>query len=214
MKGLLRNNFYSMGANLQLAFAMALAFVFVPLVIGKESIVTIILAMQAFVFIANTGTALNMDMTSKWSNFEITLPVRRKDIIKARYISFMLLILCGIFMSALTSFLTVFVFGTLSIDTVIFGFAFGVSLSLVTSSFMYPIMLKIGTDKNELIVFISAGIAAALFHTALKIMTPFVPDNFIIDENSLIGIIFTLLSLGLFIVSYFVSLAIYKKKEF
>ena len=95
-----------MGANLQLAFGISFVLVFIPLVSGEESIVSMVLAMQSFMFIANSGTALNTDVTSKWSNFEITLPVTRGDIVKARYISFLILILCGVFMSAFTSFLT------------------------------------------------------------------------------------------------------------
>ena len=132
-----------------------------------------VLAMQSFMFVANIGTALNTDVTSKWSNFEITLPVRRVDIVKARYLSFLILILCGVFMSALTSFLTVFVFKKLSADALIFGLSFGVSLSLLTSSFMYPIMLKIGTEKNEIIIFACAGIAAVLFLVVLRLAAPF-----------------------------------------
>lgn len=213
MKGLLRNNFYSMGTNLQVSFGISLILVFIPLLIGEDSIVSMVLAVQSFVFIANVGTALNTDITSKWSSFEITLPVKRKDIIKARYISFLVLIFCGIIMSALTSFLTVFVFKTLSADTIIFGFAFGVSLSLLTSAFMYPVMLKIGTEKNELIIFICAGIATALFLMVIRITAPFVSDNFIISKKSLIGIIFASFSLALFMLSYFVSLTIYKRKE-
>lgn len=213
MKGLLRNNFYSMGTNLQLAFGISFVLVFLPIVLARENIVVMVLAMQSFMFNANIGTALNIDITSKWSNFEITLPVKRSDIIKARYISFILLTLCGIFMSVLTSFFMFLVYESLSVDAIIFGFSFGVSLSLITSSLMYPIMLKIGTEKNEIIIFICAAVAVILFLRVLKIATPFVSDKFIIDGKALIGIIFLLISIGLFIISYFVSLTIYKKKE-
>lgn len=213
MKGLLRNNFYSMGTNLQLSFVISFVLIFIPLVLGEENIVPMVLSMQSFMFIANIGTALNTDITTKWSNFEITLPIKRKDIIKARYTSFLMLIMCGVFMSAVTSFLTAIVFETFTIDALIFGFAFGVSLSLLTSSFMYPIMLKFGTEKNEIIIFICAGIATALFLIVLKITAPFVSDNFIMNGKSLIGIIFTLVSIGVFILSYFVSLTMYKRKE-
>lgn len=213
MKGLLRNNFYSMGTNIQLSFVISLVLLFVPLVIGEENIIPMVLAMQSFMFIANIGTALNTDITTKWSNFEITLPIKRKDIINARYTSFLMLILCGVFMSVLTSVLCIFVFKTFSIDAIIFGLVFGISLSLLTSSIMYPIMLKIGTEKNEIIIFISAGIAVALFLIVLKISAPFVSDSFIINRKSLIGIIFTLFSVMVFIISYFVSLTMYKRKE-
>ena len=116
-------------------------------------------------------------------------------------------------MSAFTSFLTVFVFKKLSADALIFGLSFGVSLSLLTSSFMYPIMLKIGTEKNEIIVFACAGIATALFMVVLRLAAPFARQNSAISAKSLVGIIFALVSIGFFVISYFVSLGIYKRKE-
>lgn len=213
MKGLLRNNFYSMSTNLQLSFFVAFVLIFFPMIISEKSIISVILAVQSCIFIVNIGTALNTDTTSKWSNFEITLPVKRNDIITARYISFLLLILCGILMSAITSILTVVVFKTVSINTIIFGFTFGISLSLLTASFMYPIMLKIGTEKNELIILICAAIAATLFRILLRFMTPFLPDNLIMNQNSLGGIILTVASMVVFILSYFVSRLIYQRKE-
>lgn len=213
MKGLLRNNFYSMGSNLQLSFGIAFVLIFVPLFIGEDNIVAMVLGMQSFMFIANIGTTLNTDITSKWSNFEITLPVKRNDIIAARYISFLVLILCGVVMSGFTSFLTVMIFEKMSIDIIIYGFAFGVSISLITSALMYPIMLKIGTEKNEMIIFICAGIAVALFLSVLRIAAPFVPRDIGISGRSVVGIISVVVSIVVFVLSYFVSRGMYQRKE-
>lgn len=213
MKGLVRNNFYSMATNLQLAFAIAFILIFAPSVLGDVRILSMVLAVQSFMFVANTGSALNVDITSKWSNFELAMPVRRRDIVTARYISFGLLTLLGIFMSALTLLLTAFVFKTLIADDLIFGFACGVSLSLITASLMHPIMLKFGTEKNELIICICAGIAAGLFFIVFRISRPFIPNNLMISRQSVVGLVFVVFAMILFIVSYMVSLAIYKRKE-
>lgn len=213
MKGLLRNNFYSMGTNLQISFGLTLILAFVPLILGDENSIAMVLAMQSFMFIANIGTSLHTDVTSKWNQFEITLPVKRSDVIKTRYLSFLILILCGIFMSVFTVLLSSFVFKTLSASGIIFGYAFGISLSLITAGFMYPIMLKIGTEKNELVIIICAGIAAVLFQVFLTIAAPFVPDNGIMNERAMLAVIFALFSIGLFLLSYFVSLSMYQRKE-
>lgn len=213
MKGLLRNNFYSMGTNLQLSFGLTFFLAFVPLILGEEKSIAMVLAMQAFMFIANIGTSLHTDVTSKWNSFEITLPVKRSDVIKTRYLSFLILILCGIFMSMLTVLLSSFVFQDLDINGIIFGYAFGIAISLTTAGFMYPIMLKIGTEKNELIIIICAGIAAVLFQIFLRLAAPLVPDDGNINQRAMLAVIVAFISIGLFVISYFVSRAMYQKKE-
>lgn len=213
MKGLVRNNFYSMETNLQLAFGISVILIFAPIIAGGESIFSIVLAIQSFIFVGNIGAALNVDVSSKWSNFELTMPVKRTDIVKAKYISFVFLILCGVFMSALTSLLSAFVIKTVSVDSIIWGVSFGVSLSFIATSLMYPAMLKLGTEKNELILMICAGLAATLIIFILKISIPFFSDNLIISRQSLAGLVSALFSIILFIISYVVSLTIYKRKD-
>lgn len=215
MRGLLRNNFYTMGTNLQLAFGISFILMFVPIIVG-DSVISMILGMQSFMFIANIGSALNIDVTSKWSRFEVTMPVKRNDIVKARYISFIILISCGVLMSTLTVLLSVSLLETITVDAITFGFSFGVSFSLITSSLMYPAMLKIGTEKNELIIFICAGIAVALFLLVLFAVSPLIPimpTSLSVGKQTIIGISFFMLAVIIFICSYFISLRMYKKKE-
>ncbi len=213
MRGLVRNNFYSLGSNLQLSFVVATFLMFVPIVIGEETLIPMVLAIQSFIFIANSGSALNVDITSKWSNFEITLPVKRSDIVKARYISFSVLLLFGLFFSVITSIFTAFVFQTISVNTLASGIMFGVSLSLITAALMYPIMLKIGTEKNEIIIFICAGIAVGIYMLIVLMLSPFSNEAVPFREKPLVNIVCTISAVVLFYVSYFVSLAMYKRKE-
>ena len=68
MKGLIRNNFYAMEGNLMISFIMAAALVFTPLFVKNATIYPMIIAVQVFLFVVNTGTALHADEVAKWNN--------------------------------------------------------------------------------------------------------------------------------------------------
>lgn len=61
MIGLIRNNFYSMESNLMISLILAAALGFSPLIISDGAIYPVIIAVQIFLFVANTGTALHAD---------------------------------------------------------------------------------------------------------------------------------------------------------
>ena len=84
-----------MASNIQLSFIIAAVMALVPIVFREDMLLSMILAVQIFIFVVNTGTSLRVDETSKWSKFELTLPVRRHTIVRAKYVTFVLLILMG-----------------------------------------------------------------------------------------------------------------------
>ncbi len=88
MKGLIRNNLYSMGGNLRVTLLIAVFLAFFPLLLKESSMIPIIFSIQIFLFVANTGTSLRVDESSKWNKFELTLPIKRRTIIGAKYVSF------------------------------------------------------------------------------------------------------------------------------
>lgn len=120
MKGLIRNNFYSMESNLIISFIMATALVFMPLFIKNIMIYPVIIAVQIFLFVVNTGTALHADNVAKWDKFELTLPIKRCMIIGAKYITFMLLILLGLVMGLCTT-ICIYFLGNHGVLSLYFG---------------------------------------------------------------------------------------------
>ena len=212
MRGLVRNNIYSMASNIQLSFIIAAVMALVPIVFREDMLLSMILAVQIFIFVVNTGTSLRVDETSKWSKFELTLPVRRRTIVRAKYVTFVLLILMGI----LTSLLTLAVCSALgmSIDPVMvtYSYGFGLTLAITSTALMYPVMLKIGTEKNEMIVFFSGFAAVGIMLLLAAILAPFTEGMQI--RHPLVGTVSTCTAFVLFIISYFVSVRIHRKKEF
>lgn len=212
MKGLIRNNFYSMESNVKISFIIALFLSVVAFFVEHSSFIQMIIAMQVFVFIVNVGTSLHADVVSKWNKFEVTLPVTYNDIIKAKYISFAILFLFGVVMGSITAISVCVTSGFSNIPSVLYGYEFGFTLAATTAGIMYPLMLKIGTEKNELIMILSGIASIGLLVFISAILTPLTGEMNM--KHSLVGIVSTISSLAIFIISYFVSVRIYRHKEF
>ncbi len=212
MKGLIRNNFYSMENNIKISFIIALFLSVVSFFVKHSAFIQMIIAMQLFIFIVNAGTSLHADVVSKWNKFEFTLPVKYNEIIKAKYISFVILFLLGIVMGSITAISVFATSGFLNIQAIIYGYEFGLTLSATTTGIMYPLMLKTGTEKNELIMILSAIVSVGLLVLVSAVLTPLTGEMNI--KHPLVGIVSTIVALVIFVGSYFVSVKIYRHKEF
>lgn len=212
MKGLIRNNFYSMEGNLKISFSIAIFLSVVSFFVKNSAFIQMIIAMQIFVFTVNVGTSLHADVLSKWNKFERTLPIKCSDIVKAKYFSFAMLFLFGIIMGNITAISIYITSGFSNIQFVLYGYAFGITLATTTAGIMYPLMLKIGTDKNEMILLLSMIVAIGLLVLVAAALSPLTGEMNM--RHPIVGIVSTMIALIIFISSYFVSVKIYQNKEF
>lgn len=77
---------------------------------------------------------------------------------------------------------------------------------------MYPLMLKIGTEKSEIIMILSAIAAVGLLILLSAILKPLTGEMNM--KHPLVGIVSAIVAVVIFIASYFVSVKIYQHKEF
>lgn len=212
MNGLIRNNFYAMESNLKISFLMAAVLVFSPLIIKNATVYPMIIAMQIFLFVANTGTALHADEVAKWNKFERTLPVKRNAIIGAKYITFAVLILCGLSIGFCTALCIRLTGQTWDFLSVLWGFEYGLGLSIISVSLMYPIILKIGTEKNELILLLSTFAAVGFMCLVAAALSPVTGEMNL--QHPFVGITSIFIALLMFPLSFVASVNIHKNKEF
>jgi hypothetical protein len=212
MKGLLANNFYSTQENIRLSLIIALVVAIGSFFLKEASFIPMIIAIQIFVFATNLGTSLKMDAASKWNKFEITLPVTRRNIISAKYISFLFLILIGI----ATSLITVAfqgLWGELNSKMIISGYGYGLQLSFSTIAIVYPLILKLGAEKSETLMFAAAGLSFGLRLLVWYLL--YLSDKTINFKSSIIVDYVSLaLALVMFVLSYLLSVRIHQNKEF
>lgn len=212
MTGLIRNNFYSMESNIKLSFLLSVVIAAVPCLTGSQKMLSTMVAVQILLFVVNTGSSLQADEAAKWNKFEITLPVERRTIIGAKYITMAVLVFLGLIMGGLTTLLTGMTGMDIKPAYVIWGFGFGLSLSLTSVAFMYPAMLKLGTEKSEMIICISAFCAVGIINIIGVVLSPIIGSwNY---QHPVKGVALTIISFGLYLLSYAVALGIHRRKEF
>ncbi len=215
MRGLIRNNFYMVSGSITAGIIAS----FAAMILGaltNETVVYSIMGGQIGGFGALAATAIQKDAASKWSRFELTMPVKRSDVIKARYISFLLFILIGFILAVMTVVVHGVTINVVSGEMVDFErigyvFTFGVAFALSIPTFMVPLVLIFGADKNEILLFVSAGIGLALFIGSSAIIALSLPIEY--NTNLIFRGGYLLLSIVMLSISYRVSLMIYKKKE-
>lgn len=216
MKGLIRNNFYnvegSLKATILIGFiamiAIAIAGIYFP---NNNALIAGIIGGLLGAFGGLAGTAIQKDAASKWNKFELTMPLSRGDVIKARYISFVLYILLGIFMAILSVLLFYIVTGSVNPERMSYGFVFGISFAMSIPTFMMPLILIFGTDKNEVILMASMIIGISLFLVSSVILAPFLRD--FSNAALVFRLGYIIFSIVLFAASYLLSLLLYKRKE-
>lgn len=216
MKGLIRNNFYSVEGSLKTTIFTCLiamlAIVFVGIYLpNNDMLIAGIIGGVLGAFGALAGTAMQKDGASKWNKFELTMPVSRGDVIKARYISFVLYILIGTFMAAFSALLFYLVTGSVNPERMGYAFAFGISFAMSIPTFMMPLILIFGTDKNDVLLMLSIVIGLGLFFVSSAVVTPFLKD--FSNVNLVFRLGYTLFSIVLFAASYLLSVSLYKRKE-
>ncbi|MBO3445844.1 ABC-2 transporter permease [Clostridium sp. CCUG 7971] len=218
MKGLIRNNFYSVGSALKwnIAFCIVVNF---AVIIGAEkitnndTILTILIVGQIINFTGLAGTALQKDNTSNWSKYERTLPVKIRYITMARYISFIIFSIIGVLFTTLTVvLLSVISAQPMNLEKVGYGYSFGVTYSLLVPALLYPLVLKFGADKVNTLLLTSTGIMLFLFNGGSVILTPYLIN--LNNANMIYRVGWIVISAIMLIFSYFISLSIYKRKEF
>ncbi|GFI23651.1 hypothetical protein IMSAGC011_02441 [Lachnospiraceae bacterium] len=202
MKGLFKNNFLSVWTNAKIFLLFMFAMGIVVTIIPNQT------WQMYFIIIGIAGLAVNAatienEFSSKWEKYKLTLPIKRIDIIKSLYINQLLWIMIGVFFVGITIALSYLLHGVPleqfeSISGVV---VIGISISLTMGAIFIPMIYLAGKDKTIVFLIISllcaVGIAAMLFNIPLF-------GSFILIGCSIL----------LFIVSFPLTVSIFKKKEY
>lgn len=211
MKGLFLNNLYSSIGNIKLFLIIVFTVAAAVLATGNPT------AQELFVYITITALSINAvvssrkDAVSNWDKFEITMPVRRKDVIRSKYLTYVFWLAVGVVIALVISVVTMLIHGNRNL---LYGmsnfysiFVLGVGISLFTGALFFPIAYIAGIDKSETILIISVLMAIGLAVLILNMLNQFFSG---FDVRMGIFVIFYIL---FFAVSYLLTLGIYEKKE-
>lgn len=214
MKGLLKNNFLAVYANVKTFSAfMIMLGIFAAAVISPSLLIGYaLLSIVGFSVIA--VTSIKKEFVSKWGKYKLTLPVKRANIVKSYFISQLIWLIVGTGFAGAGISLSWFLHGCPfdnRIDT-LSVFALGISVSLLTGAFFFPLFYIGGEEKGEVSLVISflcgVGIVLGIISALNLYFTPGITA--VLLGAALLMICASLL----FALSYPVTVRIYRKREY
>lgn len=214
MKGLLKNNFFAVCSNVKVfSLFMLILGIFVVAVISQPLLIGYVL-LGIVGFSINAITSIKKEYISKWGKYKLTLPIKRADIIKSHFISQLIWLLVGAFFAGLSISLSWMLHGCPfdnSIDTISI-FALGISISLFTGAFFFPLFYLGGEERSDVFLIISLLCGGGIAFMIISLL------NFYLDPGLttiLLGATILLIcSLLIFALSYSLTIDIYNKKEY
>ena len=217
MKGLIIKDLCVLKNQMKTLLLVLLFFIIISIV-NEDA--TFILFLIPFYMIMILITTFNYDEFNKWESYCNSLPLSRKEIVKAKYILFNAASLIILILGVLGSFIIPnFIENTTfeSIFASIIGVAFAIYLVI---SLLIPFYYKFGSQRGRIMLFLCVTILALLIGviTSLDIFNNIELMSIINNLNNLsLGVFISLLLLIVIIImsiSYFISVRIYYNKEF
>ena len=151
-------------------------------------------------------TAMAYDERSKWDRYALTMPISRKNMVMSRYLLGLIFLIVAFVLSMLVN-MVISNMKTAENTLVVLG---GFSTGLMLMSVIFPLLFKFGVEKGRIfmMIVIFIPVAALMMISKLGISMP--------DEEIIKSVIYLSPIIGavIFLISIYVSLWIYKKKEF
>lgn len=212
MKGLLKKDLYS-----------ALNYRFTLLILGGIGLVNtifskdggnILCSLISMAFMMSSLTPFSYDESAQWDKYAVTLPVSRKQIVASRYLYLLLSSCAGLIVSIA---IRLFFFFTTPNINLTFSIAVSTAVILfflISYCLSFPLIYKLGIEKARFFTIVTymiplvavIGLLAAVDNIQALL---FAPGTLLLLLFA--GVVFTAIC---FIVSYYISVAIYNKKEF
>lgn len=211
MKALLLKDFFTIKKQLKWIIFIILFFIVFSFISGDG----MLLLTLAFVFgTVQVSSMFTYDEMSRFDQFVNTMPVKRENIILSKYVLTVLLTIgINIIIIPIVAFHNMNKPTDLPIDLVAI-FCIFISLTIFLSSITLPFYVKFGSQKGRIIMFAVVFIPIFLIGVIAKRIEN-VLNNFTSFETlNTIAYLSPIVSCFLLVVSYFISAAIYKNKEF
>jgi hypothetical protein len=219
MSGLLKNSFYGALGSAKILLVFFLAAGVALLISGNAAILMLygFITATAFSFVAVSG--IRREAATKWNKYELTAPVRRKDIVECRYINHIIWIGAGILLSGIFIGLTVFFHGNTyfyyEVRDPLTLFCVNAATALFMGALFYPAVYFFGTDRSEIIIIISVlGAIGLTLGTMWAINAGHDFSSLSDPEYFLCMAIYMAVAIASFFLSYFLTNFIYRKKEY
>ncbi len=157
MKGLLKNNFFTVWANAKM-FSVFMLIIGVFIVAVRSQSFQIGYVMIGIVgFSVNAVAVVKNEFISKWGKYKLTLPVKRADIVKSYFINLIIWLLAGTLFAGTEVGLSWLLHGCpfdQPVDALTMA-ALGISVSLFMGAMFFPLFYLGGAERSDVFLVIA-----------------------------------------------------------
>lgn len=212
MKGLFKNNLLTVYSNAKVfSIFMLVLGIFVIAVVSPSLLIGyVLLSIVGFSVIA--VTSIKKEFVSKWGKYKLTPPVKRSAIVKSYFICQLIWLLVGTLYSGIAVCLSWALHGCPfdnNIDVVSI-FALGISISIFTGAFFFPLFYLSGEENCDVFLVISLLCGIGVVLGLISVLNLYLSPG--ITTILISAAVLVICSLLVFALSYPLTVCIYHKK--
>lgn len=207
MRGLVKNNFLAVYTNARIFSVFLLLLGIFSAAVTSISVQMYFVIIGIVGFSVSASAVLHNEQGSKWGKYQLTLPVKRTDIVKSLFFNYVLWMLIGVLFAGLETGASWLLHGYPPEQYLdILGmFALGIGISLFMGTIFFPLFYLGGEEKST--VFLMIALLCAVGINALL--------SNLLDASFTLGVIAILGCSSLaFLLSLPLTVWIFQKKEY
>ena len=202
MKGLLLKDFYNV-KNLILYYALVAAVFAVVSVVSSN--IYFFCGFMIFISVGLVSSTISYDAQDKWDRYALSSGVSRRTAVLSKYVFTVVTILCSLALGLILALALGYRLAVDFLPVVAYSFAGVLSVGIVL-----PCFFRFGVEKARVIYMIVIVFTVALMVGGISL---FERLNFAAQAPWML-VLLAVLSVAILAISYFVSLRIYRNKEF
>lgn len=204
MTGLFRCSLYQAKNSMKLLLAVIVLDGAAVFITGNSTLREIFIYISISMFAALGVSGMRGDAACQWDRYEVTLPLRRREIVRCKYLIHLFWTAAGGVVAGLFVGATALLHGAVDLSS---EFSLGIGIAVIMGALFYPATLLFGTDKSETILSASMIAALALAMGLIQLV------NLWGWPSAVRLCVFTLVYVLAYGISYLVSVEMYKRKE-
>ena len=210
MNGLLLKDLYCIRGYVKQMWFILICLIVLSIYLQNPTLICFYLI---FISMSILSSTISVDEKTQWDRLALTFPLRRKDVVKEKYILFLIMSVTAIFFTLLFNYLMYVLYMAVSVDEAIISSFVVYFLYMVAFCIYIPAIYKLGAEKARFVLMGILMVPLILVLTFDKLF-PGLQNLVIGAEAPVIIAVLAVIVVVSFIVSYKTSLKIYTNKEF
>ena len=214
MKGLLKNNLFTVWANVKVFSVFMLILGVFVIAVRSQSFQISYVMIGIVGFSVSAIVGVKNEFVSKWGKYKLILPVKRADIVKSYFINQIVWLLIGILFTGIVMGISWLLHGCpfdRSIDALTMA-ALGISVSLFMGAMFFPLFYLGGAERSDVFLVITLLCAFGIDLVIVTVINELLDPGITTILFGAVALIAS--SLLAFVLSCLLSAFIFRKKEY